>query len=80
MGAYVIWFLSTCACAAGIVAVRSIRLKRRAGPADLSWRGVIGLSILFGALPAIAYALMPGPEVEVPQTVLDRIMVPGESR
>ncbi len=80
MGAYVIWFLSTCACAAGIVAVRSIRLKRRAGPADLSWRGVVGLSLLAGALPAIAYALMPGPVVEVPQTVLERVMAPGDSR
>ncbi len=80
MGAYVIWFLSTCACAAGIVAVRSIRLKRRARPADLSWRGVVGLSLLAGALPAIAYALMPGPEVEVPKAVLERVMAPGESR
>lgn len=80
MGVYVIWFLSTCACAAGIVAVRSIRLKRRARPVDLSWRGVLGLSLLAGALPAIAYALMPGPEVEVPQTVLERVMAPGDSR
>ncbi len=80
MEVYVIWFLSSCACAAGIVVVRSIGLKRRARQADLSWRGVIGLSILFGALPAIAYALMPGPEVEVPQTVLNRVMAPGDSR
>ncbi len=80
MGAYVIWLLSTCACVAGIVAVRSIRLRRRARRADFRWWGVVGMSLLAGALPAIAYALLPGPEVDVPQAVLDRVMAPGNSR
>jgi len=78
MEIYVIWLASSCACLAGIVAVRSIRLRRRARRADFRWSGVVGMSLLAGTLPAIAYALMPGPEVDVPQAVLDRIMVRGE--
>jgi hypothetical protein len=78
MEVYVIWLASTCACVAGIVVVRSIRLKRRPRRADFRWGGVVGMSLLAGTLPAIAYALMPGPEVEVPQAVLDSIMVRGE--
>ncbi len=77
MEVYVIWLASTCACAVGIVAMRSIHLKRWVRRADFRWGGVVGISLLAGTLPAIAYALMPGPEVEVPQAVLDRIMVPN---
>ena len=80
MEVYVIWLFSSCVCVAGIFVVRSIRLRRRARRADFRWWVVIGMSLLAGTLPAIAYALLPGPEVDVPQAVLDRVMAPGDSR
>ncbi len=78
MDAYIVWLVSACACAIGIVAVRSLRLRRIARFSDLSWRGVIGLSLLAGALPAVAYSLITHKRVEVPPQVIERSVVPEQ--
>ncbi len=79
--AQVVWLVSSLLCLVAIFAVRSIRLRRLARPSDLSWRGVIGLSILAGALPAIAYTLTVQSRVEIPPQTLERTMVPeGEAK
>ncbi len=76
MDIYIVWLLSALLCVIGIVAVRSLRLKRRARFSDLNWRGVIGLSLLAGALPAIAYTVIAHDRVEVPAAVLERTVIP----
>lgn len=76
--AQIVWLFSSALCLVAILVVRSIRLKRLARPADLRWRGVIGLSILAGALPAIAYTLTVQQRVEIPPETLERTMVPPQ--
>ena len=74
--AHVVWLLSSVVCAMAIVLVRAVRLKRWVRFSDLQWRGVIGLSLIAGAPPAIAYSYALTKQVEVPQQVLDRAVIP----
>ena len=78
MDVYIVWLVSSCACALGIVAARSARLRRRARLRDLSWRGLIGLSLLAGALPAIVYSYLTLREIEVPARMLERTVIPDK--
>ena len=78
MDVYIVWLVSSGACLIGIVAVRALRLKRWVRLSDFSWRGVIGLSLLAGAMPAIVYSYLTLREIEVPPQVLERTVIPDQ--
>jgi hypothetical protein len=77
--AHVVWLLSSAVCGLAIVLVRAVRLRRWVRVSDLKWRGVVGLSLIAGAPPAIAYTFVTTKQVEVPQQVLDHTVIPEPS-
>jgi len=65
-----VWLGSALLVFAVLVGLRRVSLRRSGRLRDFHWKGMIGLAVALGALPAIVAAALPGHRTPLPDTTL----------
>ena len=73
----IIWIICSAAILLALIFIRAKVLHRRVKLRDLDWKSVVVISMLLGAAPAFYYDQTRGRDVQIPETLEERSVIPA---